>query len=263
MSLLTKPKKNDAASVAGSGAAPKEKKPFLPTTRKPKDAAGFSQGTIDYSALPQVNLLPLEIIEKRNLKSLQVKIGLYFLLLIAVLALAFGAVTFEKNLAQKRYDKAVEETARLKAEERKYAEVPLVLTQIDKSKTALRDGMYREILWDEYIGAIAATVPDDGIIKEISVTAASPNTAGPQEADLLQDGSIGQLSFVANLKTFPDSSAWAEELESIPGLQDARFESAQYSKPGGDITYEYTGTVRISEDAYSGRFEPKEEEVEK
>jgi len=252
MSLLTKSKPEGEAPV-------KEKKPFLPVSKKAaQKPTGGKAGAIDYSRLPQVNLLPLEIIEKRNLKALQVKIAGYFVLFLILLIAVFAAVQFEKHIAQGRYDDAIKETQQLKTEEAKYAEVPLVLSQIGKSETAVRDGMYREVLWKDYIGAIGSTVPADGIIKSLTVDAAELNSPGPKEGDLLQGNSIGELSFVANLKSLPDTTAWAEKLESIPGLEDARFESATYFAPDGDLTYEFTGTVRLTEDAYSGRFEPKD-----
>ncbi|WP_435299996.1 PilN domain-containing protein [Timonella sp. A28] len=217
-------------------------------------------GAINYGALPQVNLLPIEIIEKRNLKELKVKIVFYLLILLVVLAAAFVFVKVEQAQAQGRYDDAVAETARLKAEELKYAEVPLVLNQIETQRAALRDGMYREVMWKEYIGAVAGTLPDDGIILDLAVEAATPNVAGPENTDGLQESSVGQLSFKVNVLTVPDTSAWIDALNEIPGFSDARFASATYEKPNGDVSYEFVGTVRITEDAYSGRFEPKTDE---
>ncbi|MFD2839645.1 DUF4006 family protein [Populibacterium corticicola] len=244
MSVLTK-KQDDAPTNSA--------KRFT-TSKKALKEAG-----INYSAPPQVNLLPVEIVEKRNLKALQIRMGVYLLGLVLVLGLGYAAVKVEQVVAQNRYDKAIEETARLKAEELKYAEVPLVLNQIDKSETALRDGMYREILWNQYLGAIAATVPDDGIITSLAVTAATPNEAGPGIVDELQSDSIGQLTFTANLLTVPDASAWLAELNSIPGFQDPRLSTATYEDVDGTVTYNVEANVRITEEAYSGRFEPQED----
>ncbi len=236
----------------------------LELSKKEKKAAAASskKAGIDFGVLPQVNLLPLEIIEKRSLKALKIRIGFAFVLLLAVIVVAYGFVQAEKSMAQSRYDRASEETIRLKAEEAQYAEVPLILGQIANAQTALRDGMYREVLWKDYLGAIAGTVPDDGIIKLLSVEAATPNVAGPAVADGLQGDGIGQLSFSVNLVEMPDTVAWINELNQIPGFADARFAVAEYRKgpDDKDPTYEFTGTVRLMEEIYSHRFEPQPEE---
>lgn len=229
------------------------------TSKKKKSTAAADNGGVPHQAmLPQVNLLPAEFVEKRELGALKRKIGTAFIGFFVVLVLSYVAVHVEKAAVDRRYDQALEETARLKAEEVKYAEVPRILSQITKIEAALRDGMYREILWRDYLGAIAATVPDDGIIQTLSVTAATPNDPEPQPIDELQGPGIGQLTFSVNLKTMPDTVAWINELNAIPGFTGARFAEARYlQSPDGDTTYEFTGTVRLLEDIYSLRFEPE------
>lgn len=229
-----------------------------------KEAAPASAGkksSLDLSGLPQVNLLPSTFREKRELAALKKRLGFGFIVLAAVLVLAYAGVHLEQSLVNSRYDRALAETVRLNVEEAKYAEVPLVLGQITKAETALRDGMYREILWKNYVGAVAATVPDDGIIQTLSVVAATPNDEEPRAADELQEAGIGQLTFSVNLKEMPDTVKWINELNAIPGFASARFNTANYLKsPDGDITYEFTGTVRLLEESYSLRFEPKAED---
>ncbi|WP_019148123.1 PilN domain-containing protein [Timonella senegalensis] len=220
-------------------------------------AASDENSEFDYSLLPQVNLLPTEIRDRRSLKKLKVRIGFFFLGLIAFVILGYVAVQVEKSMAEARYERAVEQTAKLKAEEVKYAEVPKVLGQIKDATTALRDGMYREILWKDYIGAVAGTVPDGGIVKSLSVEAATPNNAGPQAGDNLQNTGIGELTFSVNLKTMPDTAAWINELNKIKGFSEARLEAATLAGDSdGREAYEFTGSVRLTEDIYSHRFEP-------
>lgn len=228
----------------------------LLTKNKPSSVQPRSKD-IDYSSMPQINLLPLEIIEKRNLKALQLKLAIYFLLFLVLLAGAFAFVKLEKKLADNKYSEAVAETARLKAEELKYAEVPLIKGQIEDAKVALRDGMYREILWDEYIGAIASTLPDEAVITEISVEAATLNDVGPASMDSLMNNTVGQLTFLVDVPELPDTTEWINKLNLVPGLRDARFGTATYTNTGDDPSFVLTGVVGITEDAYSGRFEPE------
>jgi hypothetical protein len=186
---------------------------------KAQKAASSKKTGFDLTALPQVNLLPKEVTERRELKSLKGRIGIAFIALFVVLG------------------------------------------QISKIEDALRDGMYREILWKDYLGAIAATLPDDGIISTLAVSAATPNDQPPAAADELQDGGIGRLTFTANLKTMPNTVEWINALNEIPGFSSARFGTATYLKGDkGGVTYELTGTVQLTEDIYSLRFEPQETE---
>lgn len=89
--------------------------------------------------LPQVNLLPAEFVEKRELGALKRKIGTAFIGFFVVLVLSYVAVHVEKAAVDRRYDQALEETARLKAEEVKYAEVPRILSQITKKLNLLSE----------------------------------------------------------------------------------------------------------------------------
>lgn len=236
----------------------------LSKKERKQEAATPKTSSLDFSRLPQVNLLPSEILEKRSLRELQGRIGVAFLILLGVLVLGYGGVQFEKSLADSRYDRALEETTRLKAEEAKYAEVPRILGQIKDSQAALRDGMYREILWKDYLGALVGTVPDDGLIKSLEVQAATPNDKGPTVADGLQGQGIGQLTFSVNLEKMPDTVAWLNELNAIPGFAEARLDSAVLaSDTKGKEAYEFTGTVQLLESIYSHRFEPETKEEAK
>lgn len=216
---------------------------------------------LDFSRLPQVNLLPSEILEKRGLRELQGRIGFAFILLFVLIALAFGAVHFEKSLAEGRYEDAIAETTRLRAEEAKYAEVPRILGQIKDSQDAVRDGMYREILWKEYLGALAGTIPDDGIIKSIAVEAATPNQQAPKSDDDIQGDGVGMLTFTVNVKEIPDTVKWINSLNAIPGFAEARLASAKLANDAkGKEAYEFIGSVQLKESIYSHRFEPQDKE---
>lgn len=240
-----------------------EKKKLTSSSSKNTKKSSGKNAVIDFSAQPQVNLLPQEIVDRRGLSALKVRIGYSFIAVFVVIGLGFAFVHLEKANAESRHEDAVAETARLKQEEKKYDEVPRVLGQISASESALRDGMYREILWSDYLGAIAGTVPDNGIIKSLTVEAATMNTVGPVNQDGLQETSVGELSFAVNFEELPDTSTWITELNAIPGFADSRLSNAtHFLSPDGDETIEFVGTVRLLESAYSHRFEPVEEEVQ-
>lgn len=232
-------------------------------TKKNAQATGSEDSGFVYSDLPQVNLLPSEILDGRALKALKVRILYALGLVLVLIALGYIAAMLEKSSAEQRLQDATEQTMALKKEEMRYAEVPAIHAQIATAELALRDGMYREILWKDILGAISATIPQGGIVKTITVEAATPNEPGPGLSDDLQRSSIGELAFSVNFKEMPDTVAWINQLNATHGFADARLSAAtHYLAPNGDDTYEFSGTVRLLEEIYSGRFEPTDEQTD-
>lgn len=232
------------------------------TTKKAAEGKDSQESGFVYSDLPQVNLLPIEIIDARALKALKKRILYALGIVLVLLALGYIAAVVEKSAADKRLEEATQQTMALRKEEKRYAEVPAIHAQIATAELALRDGMYREILWQDILGAISATIPEGGIVKNIAVEAASPNEPGPTLADALQRSNIGELTFSVNFEEVPDTVAWINLLNATHGFADARLSAAtHYLAPNGEETFEFAGSVRLLEEIYSGRFEPEDEKT--
>src|SRR5690606_29737467 len=93
---------------------------------------GHRGGVIDgATALPQVNLLPASVRARRALQRIKVwlVIGLGVVLISALLAYVFAILS--ASSAEQKLDAVRAETQRLLTEQAKYAEVPVVLAQLD------------------------------------------------------------------------------------------------------------------------------------
>jgi hypothetical protein len=216
-----------------------------------KNGSGFVAGQ------PQVNLLPPEVRAARGLKTVK---RLLVMALVLVVLLCGATVVFARNdkaTAAAGLTTAQDKTTQLKAQEKKYADVPRVLGLLDNTTRARSIGMSTEVLWTPYYQAITAVLPQDVSFDTLQVTEADPMTAAPPPSTPLQAPSIGKIQFTARSKTLPDTAAWIDALNSIPGFGDAWVSSAQAQSgtSANDVYYNVTATVQVRNAALAHRFD--------
>lgn len=202
----------------------------------------------------QVNLLPPEVEAKRALRHTKRWLAALFALALLVMAgvtvlgvLAQGDA--EEELAFQR-----SETERLLLEQQQYAEVPLVLDQLQTLKDVREMGMSTEILWRERVAAIAATAPQGVSIDSITISAPGPMVGPALPANPLEAQSVASVAFTANSLTLPDTAAWLDALVAVPGYADPWFSTATIAEKEGVAYYSVTGTVQVSDAALAHRF---------
>lgn len=216
------------------------------------------QKDIGATRLPQVNLLPSDITDARNLRQLKLLLAG---LLVVVLAL-IGAGTFlaagSVTSAQERVDAANRETARLQSEQRKYAEVPVVLQRYDETSAALLRVSVGEVLWTPVIAAVAATLPEGVEVRKLVIESWTPANGLPSTGDPSQVGVLARLAFEVASETRPQTADLLDGLEALPGFVDGRVSSIDMVGSGKDATYSSVVSVSLSAGAAAGRFLPKE-----
>jgi Tfp pilus assembly protein PilN len=210
--------------------------------------------------LPQVNLLPPEVRAARGLVNVKRWLALSLVLVVIVAALAYGFTILLKHNAAAELADAQTETVRLQQEEAKYAEVPQVLGDLARTEQARVQGMSTDILWKQYLDAITAVLPAGVSIDTFTVTQASPWLAAPIGTDALLDPGVGSILFTVRASTLPDSAAWLDGLEKIPGFKDATFSAAALNQTDGAPFYAVTSTVQVVDAALSHRFDQTQED---
>ena len=219
------------------------------TARRTRSA----KGAVVISPWPQVNLLPPEVRASRALRV--VKRWLAIVLVVAILASA-GVVAFA-ILAQRGADRELADaglrTEQLNAERSKYADVPLVLAAVDATKLARTRGTSTEVIWTPYLQAIAATAPAGVSVSNISVVSPWPAVTGTTTGSPFAAPGVGTITFTARSLTVPDTAAWLDGLETVPGFADAWFSDATRSTDAVTF-YEVSGTVQLTEQAWALRF---------
>jgi len=212
-------------------------------------------------AFAQVNLLPKEIVQARSLGVVK----RWMIASVGVTAVAVGAVAavgqMQTHSAEAQLAEADAETAQLLAQHGPYQEVTTIRTDLDTVRTARAYALADEILWSDYLGALVAVTPDGVGISSVDFLGATPLSAVQTSTDPLVTAGVGTLTFTAVARDVPDTAAWADALDAIPGFGDTRIDSVMLSPTGsaGVLPYEVNGTVQVDAGAYSHRFDTQPE----
>jgi len=225
---------------------------------RPKGRA--SAGTALSGTLPQVNLLPPEVRAARGLRATKRWLAISLIVTVIACIGVFGLALVSSAQADAELAEAQAETTRLQEAQAQYAEVPVVLAALASATDARTIGMSTDVQWKSYVDAIAAVLPANVSFDSMTLTAATPMIPAPAPIDPLQLPSVGQIQFEARTSVVPDTSAWIDSLNSVPGLRDAWVSSATVTEDESGIYYTVSATVQVSDAAYSHRFDPIEGE---
>lgn len=207
------------------------------------------------NALAQVNLLPPGIRARRALGRTKRLLAFGLIAVLLVVVVAYVGALAQLGLANSRLSDAQAETAQLTQQQAKYAEVPQVLGELQRATEAQELGFSTDVEWTPYIFAVFAVMPADVKLTSFEMSGATPMLAPEVATDPLQAPSVSRLAFTAHSKTLPDTAAWIDGLNSVPGFGDAWVSEATIAEDDEkNVYYEITGTVQVNETAYSNRF---------
>ncbi|WP_263730789.1 PilN domain-containing protein [Cellulomonas sp. SG140] len=208
--------------------------------------------------LPQVNLLPPEVRAARGLRNLKRWLAMALVLVLVLCIAVFALAKLAKVGADDELAKAQADTRRLQTEQQKYAEVPVVLGALQNATTARALGMATDVSWASYYAAITAVLPPDVSIDSFVVTSLGTGAAagGGAAANPLQPASVGQIQFTGRSTTVPNTAAWLDALNAVPGFADAWASSANITQSQNKTTYyNVSVSVQLTSAAYTHRFD--------
>lgn len=209
--------------------------------------------------LPQVNLLPPEVRAARGLTVTKRILGVALIGVILLAGVGYVVALSVAGSATAGLVEAQGEAAGLKAEEAKYAEVPIVVNGLTRATEARTLGMSTEIQWKGYLDAIAAVLPPGASIDALTVTQESPLVAAVAPADPLNEQGVATVTFTGKASTLPDNAAWLDALNSIPTFYGATFSAETLEEVNGSAQFSVTSTVQVSAAALSQRFAAQSE----
>lgn len=205
--------------------------------------------------LPQVNLLPPEVRAARGLRNLKRWLAIALVLVLVLCTAVFALAKLSQVAADNELTAAQAETQRLQKEQQKYAEVPRVLGALQNATTARTLGMATDVSWASYYAAVTAVLPPDVSISSLVVTTQNSSGAAPA-ANPLQVPSVGQIQFTGRSTTVPNTAAWLDALNGIPGFANAWASNAAISQSQNKtIYYNVSVTVQVTPEAYTHRFD--------
>lgn len=226
----------------------------LLTKRQPK----ASSATV-VPSLPQVNLLPPSVHAKRALGRTKRLLAYALVGVLVLCGAGWFYATSERSSQEQRLADAQAETVRLTKAQAKYQEAPKVLFETNLVDQARTQGFSTDITWRPYLMALVSTLPDGAKLKTVSYNGATPMLAPAEPTDPLQGASQGQIAFTATSENFVDAVALVASLAKVPGFADPWATSIKVTgKDAGGAAaesyYEITGTVQVTDEAFSGRF---------
>jgi hypothetical protein len=249
--------------------AVKEKKPFLPQRKASAPANGGAvalrgsggRPTAGLAVLtiggePRVHLLPQEVTERKKVKELKRRLLLVAVLVVAVVAVAYGLATFALTAAQAQLDGAHNATAQLLVEQSKFGAVTKINSDIASIQQSQKTATAQEILWAPYLASVEQTLPSDASITAVSAQMDTPfgtaAVAAPPTTVPLQGPRIAtlQLTVVMAQSEIP---GWLNELPSLKGFVDATPDSVTAVSAAGG-SYTVVATIHINGAAISQRF---------
>jgi hypothetical protein len=233
-----------------------------PTTTTRGKGAKQKHQSLQAPALPQVNLLPPEVRAARGLARTKVWLGVSVLLTIVVCAGLVVLAMFEQQAARDELTEAQAETTQLQAQLAQYAEVPLVLAELDRAERARVLAMGTEILWEPHLDAIAARTPQSARVESLKVLGATVWAGEFAPADVLATSSVATISLTGQAATLADVYTWQRQLEEIPGVSEVVMTQTSLVDGQTMLHYNVAATITLSADAYSGRFLPLDETEE-
>lgn len=206
-------------------------------------------------AVPRVNLLPDEILAERRLRRTQASLGAVVLAVVG--AVAGGFVLASVSAAAAEDDLAVQQarTQVLTAEQAEYAEVPLVMGQVEAAQNARATAMSTDVLWHQYLSHLSASYPKGVWVREMTaaITPADPAAV----ASGLTTPAIGSLVVNGSSPLHTGVSDWMDVVEATPGLTNPMYTEATRTAIDGTVVVEWTSEVDLTPDALSNRYEIK------
>lgn len=207
------------------------------------------------AGLAQVNLLSPETRAAHAFAGVKRLLVAGLAAVVAIVLIAFGVANVQAASAERNLTDAQADTNRLLTEQKKYAEVPKVLTRLEALSSAREMGFSTEVLWTPYLYAIFAVLPQDVRITSFDIGGATPMLASAAPADPLQGPSLETVKFSGRSRTIPDAAAWVDALNSIPGFEHAWVSSAVIAENSDDgVFYEVQSSVQVNSAALSQRF---------
>lgn len=208
---------------------------------------------------PQVNLMPPEVLEGRQVVILKRRLVWAVIGVLLVCVVAFGFAYLMHMQAQSRYDDSLARADTLTAQKREYSPVIRVQKDITNTKNARTFALSTEVDWTSYAYAIQAVLPKGVTIDSMNVVGINPGDELAAGADDLTQAGIAVISFSANSDTLPDASQWIDALQSVPGLADVNLQSSVLADETGKPIYNVAVTVQVTEDALAHRTFPDDE----
>lgn len=206
------------------------------------------------ATLPRVNLLPPEVHQARQLRRVQVGLGVA----VAAVALVVGGFyyleTQSASEAKDNLNAAQAKGSTLTAQKAQYAQVPRTLAAIEAAETARQDAMVNDVQWYRYLNDLSYVTPKNAWLLTFDVTL---NQAGVINANPVAHPAIATVTVTGVAKAHNDVAAWLNAAAKESGWVDAYFTNSQKQDMNGETFVQFSSTANVTDHALSHRYDRK------
>ena len=201
------------------------------------------------TALPRVNLMPLEIAEARRFRRIQMGLGAGVLGAVGVVALLFVAASNSVTSANEELTAAQAENGRLQAESAKYADVTAVYAQAAAAQAMLTEAMGQEVRYSRFLSDLSLTVPENVWIKNLTFSQAAATPAVGSTEPGVGTVTVSGVGF-----SHEDVAVWLESLAGQTGYANPYFSGSTEALIGSRKVVNFQSTATLTNDALSGAY---------
>jgi Tfp pilus assembly protein PilN len=215
-----------------------------------------TQTTTRLATLPQVNLLPPEIEQARQFRRVQFGLGGAVLAALVAAGALFVAANAQVGEAQDHLDANKAQATQLQSNVDEYAEVPLVLGQVDAARAQLGQAMGQEVRWSYFLNDLSLKIPRHVWLDSMIVTSSAPTAV--TTVDQYAAVGVATIAFEGHGYRHNDVAAWLNSLARQKGFTQPYFSDSTVDPVGTDEdAVKFSSTVTVTDDSLSNRYTEK------
>ena len=216
--------------------------------------------TVKAPALPQVNLLPPEVGERRTRSRLMRIAGVFVVVFIIFLAAGFLLVDNLRRSAEDELAYEQQKMTALNTEIAQYRFVQDLKAELTAAEEARGFVGNTDVVRAEVASYLLGAMPEGTVLTEYTMGITTfENAAGDSNAAFARPG-VGTITFTANSPTFMAANDVELLLESyaafsqvrVVGVSNVALEGAEEGEEAAG--YDLTGTIQVTYDVFTERF---------
>jgi hypothetical protein len=210
------------------------------------------------SPLPQVNLVPKTINDKRVMGLVRTVAGLAILASVVLVILAFFGAYFAKGVAKDNlYTAFKAEDAAVADRDAKRTVYEDYLAQETSELTLTQIG-WAEISYSDLLASILAQDNAESSFDSFHVYGPNANGLGGSEISPVFGGGVGRLDFVAYVRTYEEGVALVARLEEVPGIAKVYGVTQKFENSSPSVFWKIEGSAVITPLLLTGRLSPSD-----
>ncbi len=213
-------------------------------TRQRAEATGLA-------SLPQVNLIPVEIIERRRLRVVQSGLGGCLVAAVVLLVVLYLLAASAVSARQRDLAAAQAEHASVQKQVDSYANVGQTYALVDQAHGLLRDAGGSEVQWSHYLTDLSLRIPSTVWLNQVTV---APAVAAAPAGAVGVIPAIATITFTGVALSHDDVAVWLDSLAKERGWTDPYFSTSTETYIGSHQSYTFTSSVNVTAVALSGRY---------